>query len=303
MQEKRLYITENDAAERLDLFLAHSLQISRSFVGKIFDQGDVRVNGKIAKPSQKTSLGSEVVVVFEEPVEATAEAEEIPLDIAYEDGDLIVINKPRGMVVHPAAGNPKGTLVNALLAHCGNMSSIGGVLRPGIVHRIDKDTSGLLVIAKNDRAHLHLAKQFHDHSIERVYIAVVHGVLKNDTGTITGAIGRHPTRRKEMAVVLKGRRAVTHYRVLEQFPKYAVVEAKLETGRTHQIRVHFSHIGHPLVGDPVYGRNDESFAIQGQALHAMVLGFEHPGTGAWMRFETPLPEDMLQVIEACRKIT
>jgi 23S rRNA pseudouridine1911/1915/1917 synthase len=302
LQEKRLHITENDTGERLDLFLASSLKISRSFIAKVFEQSGVIVDGKKAKPSQKTNPGSEVIVTFEEPVEASAEAEAIPLEIVYEDSHLIVINKPRGMVVHPAAGNPNGTLVNALLHHCGKMSSIGGVLRPGIVHRIDKDTSGLLVVAKNDQAHLHLAKQFHDHTIERVYIAIVHGVFDKNAGTITGAIGRHPTRRKEMAVVLHGRRAVTHYRLLEQFPKHAMIEAKLETGRTHQIRVHLSHIGHPLVGDPVYGRKDEAFSINGQALHARVLGFEHPATGEWMRFETPLPEDMERVIEQCREL-
>lgn len=300
MREKRLLVPENEPEVRLDLFLTRELELSRSMVGKIFKDEEVWVNEKLAKPSQRPIPGSQVRVVFEEPSKPSAVPQAIPLTILYEDEDLVVLDKPRGMVVHPAAGNPDGTLVNALLNHCGSMSSVGGVMRPGIVHRIDKDTSGILVVAKNDKAHLGLSKQFHDHTIERVYIALVHGIFKQSSGTISGPIGRHPVQRKMMAIVANGRRAVTHYRVSEQLPKHAVIEARLETGRTHQIRVHLSHIGHPLVGDPVYGRKGEQYPIEGQALHAAVLGFTHPVTGESLRFESAIPEELKRTIEFCR---
>ncbi len=265
-------------------------------VGKIIKDGGVLVNGKAAKASYRLAGDEELLVSYEEPVPAEAIPQNIPLVILYEDEHLIVVNKPRGMVVHPAAGNSDGTLVNALLGHCKNLSGIGGVLRPGIVHRLDKDTSGVMVVAKSDVAHLGLAKQFHERTIERRYIALVHGVLAKDAGTISGPIGRHPVHRQEMAIVPNGRRAVTHWRCLER----TLIEAKLETGRTHQIRVHFAHIGHPLVGDPLYGRKKEYLPIEGQALHAAVLGFIHPVTGEKLYFETPMPDVMLQVIEAAR---
>lgn len=301
MQEKILFPEANDSGERLDIYLAQTLEISRSMVKRIIDDGGVLLGGKPVKPSQIISPGEQITVCYQPPTEAAAQPQQIPLEILYEDSELIVVNKPRGMVVHPAAGNPDGTLVNALLGHCKDLSGIGGVLRPGIVHRLDKDTSGVIVAAKTDRAHLGLAKQFHDHTIERRYIAIVHGVLEKSEGTISGAIGRHPFRRTEMAVVARGRRAVTHYRCLEQMTKYAVIEARLETGRTHQIRVHFSHLGHPLVGDPVYGRANEKVPIDGQALHAAVLGFEHPLSGENLRFETPLPEIMMALMTWCRE--
>lgn len=300
MEEKTLYPLENETGERLDVYLAKVLTLSRSMIKKIIDDGGVLLNGKTAKPSQIVNAGDTVAVRYQRPVEASAKPQTIPLEILYEDEELIVVDKPRGMVVHPAAGNPDGTLVNALLAHCQDLSGIGGVLRPGIVHRIDKDTSGILVVAKTDRAHLGLAKQFHDHTIERRYIAIVHGILKQTEGTILGPIGRHPFRRTEMAVVARGRRAVTHYRCLEQMAKYAKIEARLETGRTHQIRVHLSHIGHPLVGDPVYGRKNERVPIEGQALHAAVLGFVHPLSGETLRFEAKLPEAIQRLEAWCR---
>lgn len=301
MQEKKIYPQANEAGERLDIYLTRVLALSRSMVKRIIDDGGVHVEGQSAKPSQSVNAGEEIVVWYKEPSEASAKPQVIPLDILYEDGDLIVVNKPRGMVVHPAAGNPDGTLVNALLAHCIDLSGVGGVLRPGIVHRLDKDTSGVIVAAKTDRAHLGLAAQFHDHTIERRYIAIVHGCLKPSEGTISGPIGRHPRRRTEMAVVAKGRRAVTHYRCLEQMDKYAKIEARLETGRTHQIRVHLSHIGHPLVGDAVYGRSNDKAPIDGQALHAAILGFSHPVTGRELRFETCLPEAMKALEDWCKE--
>lgn len=268
--------------------------------GKIIQDGGALVNGKAAKASYRVVLADEVWVKYEEHVPAEAVPQKIPLEILYEDEDLIVINKPRGMVVHPAAGNPDGTLVNAVLGHCKNLSGIGGVLRPGVVHRLDKDTSGVMVVAKSDAAHIGLAKQFHDRIIDRRYIALVHGVLDKDAGTISGPIGRHPTRRLEMAIVPQGRKAVTHWRCLERLPRTTLIEAKLETGRTHQIRVHFAHIGHALVGDPLYGRQQERFPIIGQALHAAVLGFVHPVTGENLHFETTVPEVMAQVIETAQ---
>jgi 23S rRNA pseudouridine1911/1915/1917 synthase len=299
--EKILYPQENNLDERLDQYIALNLGLSRTFVKRIFGERGVFVNGNTGKPSYRPIPGDIVRVVFNEPIEAKACAQEIPLEILYEDEDLIVVNKPRGMVVHPAAGNPDGTLVNALLAHCKNLSGIGGVLRPGIVHRIDKDTSGILVVAKNDRSHLGLSQQFHDHSIERAYIAIIHGIMQQSSGIISGSIGRHPVRRKEMAVVTRGRHAVTHYRLLEQMEHYAIIEARLETGRTHQIRVHLSYIGHPLVGDPIYGRKGKGNPpINGQALHAALLGFIHPTTGENMCFRTPLPLEMQNLMEWCR---
>ena len=301
MLEKILYPHETDSRERLDQYIARHLELSRTFVKRIFEEGGIFVNNNSAKPSYHPIAGDIIRVAYSEPIAANAEAQDIPLDILYEDNDLIVVNKPRGMVVHPAAGNPDGTLVNALLAHCSNLSGIGGVLRPGIVHRIDKDTSGVLVVAKNDRSHLGLSQQFHDHSIERAYIAIIHGIMQTSSGIISGSIGRHPVRRKEMAVVSRGRRAVTQYRLIEQMDHYTVIEARLETGRTHQIRVHFSNIGHPLVGDPIYGRKEkDNTPIDGQALHAAILGFVHPTTGEFLRFSTPLPLEMQNLMEWCR---
>ena len=244
------------------------------------------------------------MVLLPEPEELNVEPENIPLDILYEDDDLLVVNKPKGMVVHPAAGHSSGTLVNAVLYHCrGNLSGINGVLRPGIVHRIDMDTTGALVICKSDFAHQSLAEQLSVHSITRKYRAIVHGNLKEDEGTVRGAIGRHPTDRKKMAINERnGKPAVTHYRVLERFGNYTYIECQLETGRTHQIRVHMASIGHPLLGDAVYGpKKCPVKNLQGQTLHAMVLGFIHPRTGAYMEFEAPLPEYFSNLLLQFRK--
>lgn len=252
------------------------------------------------KPNYKLSAGDVVEMEVPETEETHVEPEPIPLDIVYEDGNVVVVNKPRGMVVHPAPGHRSGTLVNALLHHCRDLSGIGGERRPGIVHRIDKDTSGLIMAAKNDRAHQSLSRQLKDHSVERIYRAVVHGVPVHDSGTIDAPIGRHPTDRKKFTVTDKnGKPAVTHFAVLERFREAALLELKLETGRTHQIRVHMQFIGHPLVGDPVYSRNRRAL-LEGQALHAAVLGFRHPETGEKLRFEAPLPEDIEHLLRYFR---
>jgi len=235
-------------------------------------------------------------VIEPEPRPVDVQAQDIPLDILYEDEDIIVINKPQGMVVHPAAGNYNSTLVNALLHHCRDLSGINGEMRPGIVHRIDKDTSGVLVVAKNDHSHVNLAQQIKDKTAVRKYIALVEGDIKEDAGTIDAPIGRHPVYRKKMAVVPGGRRAVTHFKVLERFGRYTLIEARLETGRTHQIRVHMAYIGHPVVGDPVYGYKRQSFNLNGQLLHAQCLGFKHPRTGRYMEFCAPLPDYFTDVI-------
>jgi len=237
-----------------------------------------------------------------EPEETEIRPEPIPLSVVYEDSDLIVVNKPRGLVVHPAPGHASGTLVNALMYHCHDLSGINGEKRPGIVHRIDKDTTGLLMAAKNDKAHLALSEQLKQHSVTRKYIAIVHGQLPHDHGTVDAPIGRDPRDRKLFAVNTKnGKRAVTHFSVLERFPDYSLLELQLETGRTHQIRVHMQFIGHPLVGDPVYGRN-KGVTMNGQALHAAVLGFNHPGTLQYMEYETPIPEDMVKVLEIIKSL-
>ena len=243
------------------------------------------------------------MVLLPEPEELNVEPENIPLDILYEDDDLLVVNKPKGMVVHPAAGHSSGTLVNAVLYHCrGNLSGINGVLRPGIVHRIDMDTTGALVICKSDFAHQSLAEQLSVHSITRKYRAIVHGNLKEDEGTIEGPIGRHPTDRKKMAINYKnGKDAVTHYKVLERFGQATYVECRLETGRTHQIRVHMASIGHPLLGDTVYGSSKNPYHLEGQALHAMILGFVHPRTCEYMEFTAPLPEYFVKLLSKLRK--
>lgn len=280
--------------ERVDKFLAEVMgDYSRSFLQKQFKEGNITVNGKPAKASQKVTEDDEIVVFLPENQEPDIEPENIPLDILYEDQQLLVVNKPKGMVVHPSAGHYSGTLVNALMYHCkDNLSGINGVLRPGIVHRIDMDTTGALVVCKTDTAHQSLAEQLKVHSITRKYRAIVHGNLKEDNGTVEGAIGRHPVERKKMAVHVRGgKEAVTHFKVLERFGSYTYIECQLETGRTHQIRVHLSSIGHPLLGDQLYGPKKCPFPfLQGQTLHAMVLGFVHPTTSEYMEFTAPLPE-------------
>lgn len=282
------------AGERIDKFLAEVMEdYSRSFLQKQFKERNITVNGKPAKASQKVTEDDEIVVFLPENQEPDIEPENIPLDILYEDQQLLVVNKPKGMVVHPSAGHYSGTLVNALMYHCkDNLSGINGVLRPGIVHRIDMDTTGALVVCKTDTAHQSLAEQLKVHSITRKYRAIVHGNLKEDNGTVEGAIGRHPVERKKMAVHVRGgKEAVTHFKVLERFGSYTYIECQLETGRTHQIRVHLSSIGHPLLGDQLYGPKKCPFPfLQGQTLHAMVLGFVHPTTSEYMEFTAPLPE-------------
>ena len=276
---------------RIDVFVAENTELTRSFVAKLIGDGLITVDGKIASKNTKLKSGNCVSVTIPDPVSDKAEPENIPLDIVYEDEWLLVVNKPKGMVVHPAAGNESGTLVNALLFHCGDsLSGIGGVLRPGIVHRIDKDTSGLLIVAKNDEAHHFLAEQIKEHSFTREYEAVVYGNVKNDKGTINAPIGRHPVKRKEMAVVgVGGRDATTHFKVLSRSNGFSYVRLKLETGRTHQIRVHMSYIGYPLAGDEVYGPRKCIKELGGQCLHARKIGFIHPKTKEYMEFTSELP--------------
>lgn len=292
-----------DAGARLDAFLAGKMEKTRSSVQKLIEEENVRLNDAPAAKNDRLREGDRVEATEPPPEVLDVKPQNIPLDIVYEDQDLLVVNKPKGMVVHPAAGNPDGTLVNALLFHCGDsLSGINGVIRPGIVHRIDKDTSGLLIVAKNDRAHQSLAEQIAVHSFTRIYNAVVYGIVKEEEGTVSAPIGRHPTDRKRMAVLSSGgREAVTHYRVLERFPGFTLVECRLETGRTHQIRVHMAHIGHPVAGDPVYGPKKCITELQGQCLHARVIGFIHPATGEYLEFDSGLPPYFERFLEKLRR--
>ena len=298
-----LDVDADHAGQRLDRFLAEALpDLSRSHLKALIEDGCVTIEGRKSKPSRPVNAGEEICVDL--PPDAPCEAlpEDIPLDILYEDDDLLIVNKPKGMTVHPAPGHESGTLVNAVLAHCGeSLSGINGVLRPGIVHRIDKDTTGALAICKNDAAHRAVAEQLKTHSITRVYRGIVFGNPPEDEGTVTGNIGRSRRDRKKMAVVTEGgKEAVTHYKVLRRYAKAAYCEFTLETGRTHQIRVHMAHIGHPLLGDTVYGPARQPFATQGQVLHAMVLGFSHPADGHYLEVTAPLPayfEDILCKLE------
>ena len=290
------------AGERLDRFLARMQpELTRSHIQKLIASGDVRVDGRAQKAGYKSRGGEAVTLVRPAPEATEVLPEDLPLDILYEDEDIIVVNKARGMVVHPAAGVTHGTLVNALLYHCKDLSGINGEIRPGIVHRLDKDTSGVMVCAKNDRAHVSLAEQIKEKTATRTYIAIVHGNITEEAGTIKGAIGRHPTERKQMAIVEGGKPAVTHFRVLERYGKYTLVECRLETGRTHQIRVHMTSIGHPLVGDPKYGNRKNPFQIAGQALHSKSLDLTHPRTGERMHFEAAVPGDMMEIISDLRR--
>lgn len=298
------YFTAQVTDERLDKFLAEELsEMSRSHIQKLIKDGDISVNQKPVKANYKLSAGDEITVSVPEPEIPDILPEDIPLDIIYEDDDILVVNKPKGMVVHPAPGHYSGTLVNAIMYHCrDNLSGINGVTRPGIVHRIDMDTTGSLLICKNDRAHQSLAEQLKEHSITRKYHAIVHGNLKEDTGTVNAPIGRHPVDRKKMSIhAPNGRHAVTHYRVLERFGNYTYIECQLETGRTHQIRVHMSSIGHPILGDTVYGSAKSPFKLEGQTLHAKVLGIVHPTTGEYMEFDAPLPEYFVNLLKNLKK--
>lgn len=304
MEQKKICVPESASGQRIDKFLSDFLDgQSRSYLQKLVKEGRVFVQGKSVKANYRIAEGEEIRLEIPELEEPDILPENIPLDIIYEDDDLLVVNKPKGMVVHPSAGHYSGTLVNALLYHCaGNLSGINGVLRPGIVHRIDMDTTGSLVVCKNDFSHNSLAEQLKIHSISRRYRAIVHGVLKEDEGTVEAPVGRHPVDRKKMAVNYKnGKEAVTHYRVLEHFRQYTYIECRLETGRTHQIRVHMASIGYPLLGDAVYGPSRCPFKLQGQTLHAQVLGFLHPRTGAYMEFEAPLPEYFSELLRKLQK--
>ena len=296
--------TPDNAGERLDKFISGNSDISRSYAAKLCEDGLVTLGSKPLAKKYKITGGEEITIELPEPEEMTAEPEDIPLDIVYEDDDVIVVNKPQGMCVHPAVGNEHGTLVNGLMYHCkGSLSAINGVIRPGIVHRIDKDTSGLLICAKNNEAHLKLSEQLKERKAMRKYIALVNGNIKEDSGTINKPIARHPIDRKKMAVVQGGREAVTHFNVLERFGKYTLVECILETGRTHQIRVHMASIGHSIVGDPLYGIKKEKFSLNGQLLHAKTIGFIHPKTGEMMEFTSELPEHFTNIIEKLRRNT
>lgn len=294
----RTVFTADRADERLDLFLVRQLpDLSRSYAQRLIADGQVTVDGTARKANYKLRGGEEIVCTMPPAEEIEICAEDIPLDILYEDADIIVVNKARGMVVHPAAGIYTGTLVNALLWHCHDLSGINGALRPGIVHRLDKDTSGVMVAAKNDMAHHYLARQIRDKDARREYRAIVHGNIVPRAGVVTGAIGRHPTDRKKMAIVREnGKPATTHFEVLERFGDYTYVSCRLETGRTHQIRVHMTSIGHPLVGDLKYTAKKNPFAIVGQALHSLTLSLTHPRTGTEMTFTAPLPADMEEIL-------
>lgn len=306
MSQISLQADETYMDERLDKFLSAMLpDQSRSYLQKIIKDGNVLVNGEPKKSSYRLEDGDEVTADLPELKSPDIEPENIPLDILYEDESILMVNKPKGMVVHPSAGHYTGTLVNAVLWHCqGQLSGINGVSRPGIVHRIDKDTTGVLVVCKNDAAHNAVAAQLKEHSITRKYRAIVHGVIKEDEGTVDAPIGRHPTERKKMASGVKnGKRAVTHYRVLERFQGYTYVECQLETGRTHQIRVHMASIHHPLLGDTVYGPAKDSHHLEGQTLHAMVLGLIHPVTGEYLEVEAPLPEYFENLLKKFRAMS
>jgi len=291
------------AGERVDVFLARENDaLSRSHIQRLIGGGFVTVNGKAVKANYKLRADDTLKIVLPLAQEIEVVPEDIPLDILYEDGDVVVVNKARGMVVHPAAGHLSGTLVNALLHHCQDLSGINGKARPGIVHRLDKDTSGVMVAAKNDAAHRSLAEQIKNKTARRKYAAIVQGNIKEESGVIEGAIGRHPTERKKMAVLSDGgKEAVTDFRVLERFGRYTLVECSLRTGRTHQIRVHMAYIGHPLVGDPVYGRAKSPFSIQGQALHSRELRFLHPSSKREMVFQAEMPADMQKILRRLRQ--
>ena len=296
-----LTITENEAGQRADVVLAAMLELTRSNMQKLLDEGRAVKGTKVIKSNYKVKLGDEIIVTLPEPQPLDVQPENIPLDIIYEDEDVVVVNKARGMVVHPAAGNYSGTLVNALLYHCKNLSGINGVIRPGIVHRLDKDTSGIMICAKNDAAHVSLSEQIQSKTAQRTYLAVVRGNIKTDSGVIETQISRDKDDRKKMAVVKEGgRNAITEYEVVERFGKYTIVKCKLKTGRTHQIRVHMEYLGYPLVCDPKYSPMKTPFSINGQALHSLTLAFDHPRTGERMEFEAKLPEDLHKIVTRLR---
>ena len=296
-------IQTQESAERIDALLARTLpELTRSAAQRLLAQGAVTKDGAPVKKNYKTAPGDTFVVTLPDAAPSALVAQDLPLDVVYEDDDLIVVNKPRGMVVHPAPGHEDGTLVNALLAHCGDsLSGVGGALRPGIVHRIDRDTSGLIIAAKNDYAHQFLSAQLADHTLARTYECIVVGALREDRGTVNAPIARHPTDRKRMAVVAGGREAVTHWEVIARYPGYTHVRCRLETGRTHQIRVHMAYIGHPILGDTVYGAKKEVAGLTGQCLHAVGLRFLHPRTHEVVELSCPLPEEFTRMLQKIRK--
>ena len=303
MEPIRLRASEESKNQRLDAFLASSLDgLTRSQATRLIESGEVAVNGRAVSKSYKLAGGEDIAVTLPEPEPVEAVPQDIPLDVVYEDADVIVVNKPSGMVVHPAPGHPDGTLVNALLYHCaGTLSGIGGALRPGIVHRIDRDTSGLIIAAKNDAAHQYLSAQLADHTLARTYECIVVGSLREDRGTVDAPIARHPADRKRMAVVAGGREAVTHWEVIARYPGYTHVRCRLETGRTHQIRVHMAYNGHPILGDTVYGAKKEVPGLTGQCLHAVGLRFLHPRTHEVVELSCPLPEEFTRMLQKIRK--
>ncbi|MFZ5943857.1 MAG: RluA family pseudouridine synthase [Bacillota bacterium] len=303
MESFTFIISDEEQDQRLDVFISTNIQgISRSYVQKLIGEGQIKVNNNVVKSNYNLKEEDIILAEIPEPLPVVIEPENIPLDIVFEDRDLVVVNKPAGMVVHPAAGNYSATLVNALLFHCKDLSGINGIMRPGIVHRIDKDTSGLLVISKNDATHRGLANQFKEHSIERAYLALVQGVVTEPGGIIDAPIGRHTSDRKKMAVTMKNSKtAITRYMVKERFKSQTFVECRLETGRTHQIRVHMAYINHPVVGDPLYGYKKNNLGFTGQALHAYLLGFIHPIKGEKLEFTVDLPELFNTTLENLRR--
>lgn len=303
MSEKEIIVDQLNEKQRLDAFLANTeLEISRSMAQKLIKNNQVFVNGKNEKESYKVKKDDVIIVKIEEPKESSLKEQEIPLDIIYEDEDIIVVNKEKGMVVHPGNGNPDGTLVNAILHHCkGSLSGIGGEVRPGIVHRIDKDTSGLLIVAKNDKAHIAMAEEIKNHEVTKIYTTLVRGVISENQATINMPIGRSPKERTKMAVVKDGKEAITHFEVLKRYSKYTLLKVKIDTGRTHQIRVHLAQIGYPVIGDEVYSNGKNEFGVHGQMLHSTVLEFKHPVTGKEMHLEAPLSKYFSDILEKLDK--
>lgn len=300
---QKINITENDAGKRIDLYLAENTEFSRNNIKRLVEEEKILVNGNKTKVSYKVKDNDKIMIIIEEPKDISLKAQDIPVDILYEDSDIIVLNKPKGMVVHPANGNPDGTLVNAVMSICkDSLSGIGGEIRPGIVHRLDKDTSGVIAVAKNDKAHINLSEQIKNHNVEKTYIALVKGFVKENDATINMPIGRSTKDRKKMAVNKNGKNAVTHFKVIERFDNYTLLEVKIETGRTHQIRVHLSEIGYPIVGDSVYSNGKNKWGIEGQCLHAKSLRFKHPITGKEMFIEAELPEYFKKIIDEMRRL-
>lgn len=299
---KKLIVSEENDGIRLDAYIADNMEnLSRTAVKRLIEDGNIIVNNKIQKVSYKVHENDEIEINEPEAKEVSIEAQDIPVDVIYEDSDIIVVNKPKGLVVHPANGNWDGTLVNAIMAICkDSLSGIGGEIRPGIVHRLDKDTSGLLIVAKNDEAHINMSNQIKDRQVKKIYYALVRGIVSENEATINMPIGRSTKDRKKMAVTKTGKEAITHFKVLERFNKYTLLEVKIDTGRTHQIRVHLSEIGHPVVGDEVYSNGKNEFGVKGQLLHAKVLDFKHPITGKDMHLEAELPQEFLDVLDKLR---